>query len=75
MGSSNTSSKIVYTKLIDKYNAGEGKKLGIVDGDGNPVSPETWDDFRTDAKKLTTKLRNEYGVVPFLIGRGGMILL
>lgn len=48
------------------YNKDMFKKAGIVDGDGNPVPPETWDEFRADAKKLTNKSKNEYGVVlPF----------
>lgn len=48
------------------YNKDMFKKAGIVDGDGNPIPPETWDEFRETAKKLTNKSEQEYGVVlPF----------
>ena len=48
------------------YNKDMFKKAGIVDKNGNALPPETWEEFRADAKKLTNKSKNEYGVVlPF----------
>ena len=48
------------------YNKEMFKKAGIVDENGDPLPPETWDEFRADSKKLTHKSKNEYGVIlPF----------
>jgi multiple sugar transport system substrate-binding protein len=42
--------------LILAYQADLFKEAGIVDKDGNPKAPETWDEFLADAKKLTVDL-------------------
>lgn len=48
------------------YNKDMFKKAGLVNENGEPLPPETWDEFRTYAKKLTNKSKQEYGVVlPF----------
>ncbi len=48
------------------YNKDMFKKAGLVDENGEPLPPETWDEFRTYAKKLTDNSKKEYGVVlPF----------
>lgn len=45
------------------YNKDMFKEAGIVDKDGEPTPPETFDEFRTYAKKLTNKSANKFGVI------------
>ncbi len=45
------------------YNKDMFKKAGIVDEKGEAKPPETWDEFRETAKKLTDRSRCEYGTV------------
>lgn len=48
------------------YNKEMFKKAGIVDKAGNPNPPETWDELRECAKKLTNFSKQQYGIIlPF----------
>ena len=48
------------------YNEDMFKAKGLVDKDGNAKAPETYDEFREYAKKLTDAKKNEYGLIlPF----------
>lgn len=45
------------------YNKDMFKAAGIVDENGEPTPPETWDEFREYAKRLTDKSKRQYGVI------------
>ncbi len=45
------------------YNKDMFKKAGIVDGKGNAKPPETWEEVRADAKKLTDLKKKQYGII------------
>lgn len=45
------------------YNKDMFKAAGIVDEDGNAKPPETWDELREDAKKLTDKSKKQFGII------------
>lgn len=45
------------------YNKDMFKAAGIVDKDGNPTPPETWDEVRKYAKKLTDTKAKKYGII------------
>ena len=45
------------------YNKEMFVKSGIVDGSGTPTPPETFEELREYAKKLTDYKKNEYGIV------------
>jgi ABC-type glycerol-3-phosphate transport system substrate-binding protein len=43
------------------YNKDLFRESGLVDSSGNPVAPDTWDDFTTMAKRLTDRNRGVAG--------------
>ena len=45
------------------YNKDMFKKAGIVDENGEPTPPETWDEVVEYAKKLTNPDKGEYGII------------
>lgn len=45
------------------YNKDMFKKAGLVDEKGEPVPPETFDELREYAKKLTNKAENKFGII------------
>ena len=45
------------------YNKDMFKKAGIVDKKGNAKPPETYDELRKAAKKLTNKSKKEFGII------------
>lgn len=45
------------------YNKDMFKKAGIVDENGEPTPPKTWDEVREYAKRLTDIEKKEYGIV------------
>lgn len=45
------------------YNKEMFKAAGLVDENGEPTPPETWDEVREYAKKLTNPSKKEYGIV------------
>ena len=45
------------------YNKDMFKEAGIVDKDGNPTPPKTFDEMREYAKKLTNPSKNQYGYI------------
>ncbi len=45
------------------YNKDMFKAAGIVDENGEPTPPETWDEFREYAKKLTNEAEGKYGTI------------
>lgn len=45
------------------YNVDMFKEAGLVDENGNATPPETWDEFREYAKKLTNKEKRQYGTI------------
>ena len=45
------------------YNKDMFKEAGIVDENGEPTPPETWDEFREYAKKLTNEAEGKYGTI------------
>ena len=52
------------------YNKDMFKKYGIVDENGEPTPPETFDQVREYAKKMTNPAEQDYGIV-FPMKRGG----
>lgn len=45
------------------YNKEMFKAAGLVDENGEPTPPETWDEFREYAKRLTNKSKRQFGVI------------
>lgn len=45
------------------YNVEMFKEAGLVDQDGNPTPPETWDEVVEYAKKLTNVSEQKYGII------------
>lgn len=45
------------------YNKDMFKKAGLVDKDGNPTPPETYDEMVEYAKKLTDESKMQYGII------------
>lgn len=45
------------------YNKDMFKKAGLVDENGEPKAPETFDELREYAKKLTDKSKKEFGII------------
>ena len=45
------------------YNKDMFKAAGIVDENGEPTPPVTWDDYREYAKKLTNEAEGKYGTI------------
>ena len=45
------------------YNKDMFKEAGIVDENGEPTPPKTWEQFREYAKKLTNEAEGKYGVI------------
>ena len=45
------------------YNKDMFKAAGIVDENGEPTPPKTWDEFREYAKKLTNEAEGKYGTI------------
>ena len=45
------------------YNKTLFKEAGIVDENGEAKPPETWDELREDAKKLTKPSKKQYGII------------
>jgi len=45
------------------YNKDMFKKAGIVDENGEPTPPETFDELREYAKRLTNKSKKEFGII------------
>ena len=53
-------SEVTKTGLI--YNKDLFKKAGLVDASGNPTLPETWEEVREYAKKITNEKDRVYGI-------------
>lgn len=45
------------------YNKDMFREAGIVDENGEPTPPETWEEFREYAKKLTNEAEGKYGTI------------
>lgn len=45
------------------YNKDMFKNAGLVDENGEPTPPKTWDELREYAKKLTDASKKEYGII------------
>ena len=45
------------------YNKDMFKKYGIVDENGEPTPPETYDEMREYAKRMTNPEEDDYGII------------